>query len=232
MSEATTKPDAAPPGHDEGPPDDLISVTAGAKILLMTTAGLVRWVTTGRIPGWRRGGRLFVSHADVKKAFHRVQIDPELRKEISKPVLPNPKKDLPPDLLPLSEAALVGLCTVSSLWRDVQAGRLKGYKQRSKLYVSKADVEAQFRSNVSPVGPLPEDLISLAEAARFARVGNATMWRWAKRGHIRSWRRGERVFVSRAEADKLFQQMEPEPPKRTGNYPTRLRSKTERSGEE
>lgn len=48
----------------------------------------------------------------------------------------------------------------------------------------------------------PVDLIPLAEAARLVGIPYTTLQAWAKRGDIQKWRRGGRIFVSRAEVER------------------------------
>lgn len=54
-------------------PDDLISLTQGAKLAKMHVSAMWRWAMTGKIPSWRRGSRLFVRRADVEQLFHKVK---------------------------------------------------------------------------------------------------------------------------------------------------------------
>lgn len=59
---------------------------------------------------------------------------------------------------------------------------------------------------------IPSDLIALHEAAKeygeeklgALGVKYATIRQWTIRGELRSWRRGERIFVSRAELEEMI----------------------------
>ncbi len=55
-------------------PDDLIRPSQAAKMLGCHMATVYRWVVTGKIPGWRRGGnRYLVRLADVKAMLEPVE---------------------------------------------------------------------------------------------------------------------------------------------------------------
>lgn len=53
-------------------PDDLITSTVAAKLALCQVVAVHRWVQAGRIRGWKRAGRLFVSEAEVRGLFKPV----------------------------------------------------------------------------------------------------------------------------------------------------------------
>jgi hypothetical protein len=51
---------------------------------------------------------------------------------------------------------------------------------------------------------LPNDLISATKAAKLCDVHIATIYRWAFAGRVRSWKRTNRLYLSRAELQGLF----------------------------
>lgn len=59
---------------------------------------------------------------------------------------------------------------------------------------------------------LPDDAISLSEAARLLGVAPCSVWRWAVRdGRLRAWRVGARWRLSRAEVLGLVRANTPRP---------------------
>jgi hypothetical protein len=57
---------------------------------------------------------------------------------------------------------------------------------------------------------LPDDLLTLAEAARLARASPSSVYRWTRTGRLRGWvRTGGVVFVSAAEVRGLFRAVRP-----------------------
>lgn len=53
-------------------PDDAISTTAAAHLLKVHPSTVVRWVMSGKLPGWKVEGRFLVSRADVLARVIRV----------------------------------------------------------------------------------------------------------------------------------------------------------------
>lgn len=54
-------------------PSDLIDSTRAARELGISRNHLRRWILAGKITAWRTGKRYFVSFADVKKLWRRVE---------------------------------------------------------------------------------------------------------------------------------------------------------------
>lgn len=59
---------------------------------------------------------------------------------------------------------------------------------------------------------LPEDLVSIVEAARLVVCSPGCVRRWALSGRVRCWKRCGRLFVSRAEVLGLFKEQRPAQP--------------------
>lgn len=59
---------------------------------------------------------------------------------------------------------------------------------------------------------IPEDLVTMTEAARLARCSLNSLYRWLLQGKLSSWKRCGRRFVSRAELLGLFEEDRREPP--------------------
>lgn len=54
------------------PPEDIIPASKAARLARIGLSGLWRWVLTGKLRGWKRGGRLFVSKADILATFEEI----------------------------------------------------------------------------------------------------------------------------------------------------------------
>lgn len=52
-------------------PADLIPAREAATKLRCHIAAIHRWILTGKLPGWKRGGRWFVSQADLVAMYRR-----------------------------------------------------------------------------------------------------------------------------------------------------------------
>lgn len=50
-------------------PDDLIDTAHAARIARSNIRTVFRWIITGKVQGWRRCGRWFVSRADIVALF-------------------------------------------------------------------------------------------------------------------------------------------------------------------
>jgi excisionase family DNA binding protein len=63
---------------------------------------------------------------------------------------------------------------------------------------------------------LPDDLLTPREAAKLARVSQATLYRWLQAGKMSSYDRLGRLFVSRADVEAVYRPRRitktPEPP--------------------
>lgn len=62
-------------------PDDLIGCGQAAAIAHVHASGIRRWVDAGRLRGWRRGSRTFVSAAEVRGLFKRIKPRRETQRE-------------------------------------------------------------------------------------------------------------------------------------------------------
>jgi len=59
---------------EQQPPDDLISFAEGARLAgNCHRSTVLRWVLSGRLDGWRIGGRCFVSRAALLGLWRRVR---------------------------------------------------------------------------------------------------------------------------------------------------------------
>lgn len=65
-------------------PEDLIDTTAAARLAKCHITSLNRWIHRGKLRGWRRGGRWFVSQADVLALFKPVKPQPVAHAEMLK----------------------------------------------------------------------------------------------------------------------------------------------------
>ena len=72
------------PDFGDALPDDLIESKQAAILAKCNIRAIWRWVLAGKIRGWRRFGRTFVSREDVLASFEQVI----------------PTKDLPPSTIP------------------------------------------------------------------------------------------------------------------------------------
>src|SRR5262245_47288812 len=71
-------------------PDDLIDTRAAARLARTHVNTVRRWVFTHKIPGWRRGGRLFVSARDIKAMWKRYdRASEQAAAQAANPPLPN-----------------------------------------------------------------------------------------------------------------------------------------------
>lgn len=68
-------------------PTDLIHASKAARIAQICTSGMIRWILKKKLPGWKRGGRWFVSRADVEALFREYQAVPRY------PPLPREQED-------------------------------------------------------------------------------------------------------------------------------------------
>lgn len=50
-------------------PDDLIDTVAAGKLADCVPYTICRWVKAGKLRGWRRGARIYVSAAEVRQLF-------------------------------------------------------------------------------------------------------------------------------------------------------------------
>jgi excisionase family DNA binding protein len=55
------------------PPNDLIPAVQGASLLHLHVSGVYRWIFSGKLRGWKRGGRYFVSRSDCENLFRPVE---------------------------------------------------------------------------------------------------------------------------------------------------------------
>jgi hypothetical protein len=53
-------------------PDDLVEVARGAGLARCSPSQLYRWIGEGRLAGWRRCGRTFVSAGEVRRLFRPI----------------------------------------------------------------------------------------------------------------------------------------------------------------
>jgi len=65
------------------PPTDLLSLTEAARLLPCSKPGrkvhvssLVRWIQSGKLPGWKIAGRMFVSRSDVLNFARPIPVRP------------------------------------------------------------------------------------------------------------------------------------------------------------
>lgn len=63
------------------------------------------------------------------------------------------------------------------------------------------------KRSIPPHGLPPEDIIPASKAARLARIGLSGLWRWVLTGKLRGWKRGGRLFVSKADILATFQEI-------------------------
>lgn len=60
---------------NKGPlPSDLISTKKAAQLAKISISGLHRWIFKGRVRGWKRGDRWFVSRAEVEGQFRQYYV--------------------------------------------------------------------------------------------------------------------------------------------------------------
>ncbi len=68
-------------GGADALPHDLIEARHASRIAQIHVSGIKRWVLKGKLRGWKRCGRLFVSRAELTALFEPVATAAEARAE-------------------------------------------------------------------------------------------------------------------------------------------------------
>lgn len=71
-------------------------------------------------------------------------------------------------------------------------------------FVINARNSPDVKRGATVLAELPDDLISVTQGAKLAKMHVSALWRWAMKGKIAHWRRGSRVFVRRSDVIGLF----------------------------
>lgn len=86
---------------------------------------------------------------------------------------------------------------------EVATTELAG-RERIITFVINARNSPDAKRGATVLAELPDDLISVSQGAKLAKMHVSALWRWAMKGKIAHWRRGSRVFVRRSDVIGLF----------------------------